>query len=384
MLARTVLAKIETRRIRGHGVWLNAISVISVFQNTLLNTMPSDPTTSTNPNSSNCKRTLCLRVKGFGLLGVVVAAMVLAVIYKLQPDFLAPVTMVPCWFWLVALALIICFCIRGNSKWLILASTISTLLFGFLFVDEVRSFTRFRQQEVRTSAGSDAEQSSLRVATLNCNIGSLSCAREVKDLYPDIVVLQESPGMESLTILAAELFGESGQVVSSGDTSILFSGEVVSKNENKDSHYTQVTAQLSSGLPVAVVSARLSPPVYRLDFWNRKFWAKHIASRQDHREQLSEICKSLDTLPSSTPIVVAGDFNSVARDGAFKELSEKFTDAFQVAGLGWGATGTNDFPIFRVDQIWANEHLTPQSVVSRKTKHSDHRMVIGDFEINSR
>lgn len=338
----------------------------------------------TSQNSSNRTRSWGTRLRSFGLLFVIAAAIVLSIIYKLQPDFLAPVTMVPCLVWLAAMLLVVLFCLRGTSNRIAWASIVSVLLFGIFFVEEVRSFTRFHQQEVRAIAQRDTERNSLRVVTVNCNIGSLKCARETKELFPDIVVLQESPGREVLTVLADELFGETGQVVSSGDTSILFSGEVVTKLENKQSHYTQTNAHLRTGTQVAIVSARLSPPVYRLDFWNRKFWDKHAESRRKHREQLTEIRQSLANIPAGIPTIIAGDFNSVAHDGAFDVLASEFADAFQINGLGWGATGTNDFPVFRVDQIWTNNHLVPQSVVARKTKHSDHRMVVGDFVLKSK
>lgn len=339
--------------------------------------MPSNsPTTPTQSITGD--RSLGSRVKWLGLFFVTLAAAALSVIYSAQPDFLAPVTMVPCWFWLAALALVICFCSRSSSRKMVGAAIISTLLFGIFFVDEVRSLTRIGKQEIRSTAEESAG-SLLRVVTLNCNIGKLKCAREVKELYPDIVMLQESPGLDSLLLLANELYGDAGQVVSSGDTSNLFAGSIVNKIENRESHFTQVTAQLNSGQQLVLVSARLSPPVYRLDFWNQRFWNKHVQSRREHRDQISEILSSIGRRSEDTPTIIAGDFNSVARDGAFTPLGEKFTDAFRAGGRGWGATGTNDFPIFRVDQIWVNEHYVPESVAVRKTKYSDHRMVIGDF-----
>jgi len=50
-----------------------------------------------------------------------------------------------------------------------------------------------------------------------------------------------------------------------------------------------------------------------------------------------------------------------------------------LAGIGWGSTGTNHYPLFRVDQIWVSRHFRAESVTAQKTIHSDHRMVLCDL-----
>jgi hypothetical protein len=37
-------------------------------------------------------------------------------------------------------------------------------------------------------------------------------------------------------------------------------------------------------------------------------------------------------------------------------------DAFAEAGLGWGSTFHNDFPIIRIDQVWFSRHFRPVAV----------------------
>jgi endonuclease/exonuclease/phosphatase (EEP) superfamily protein YafD len=78
------------------------------------------------------------------------------------------------------------------------------------------------------------------------------------------------------------------------------------------------------------------------------------------------------------PVLVGGDFNTTGLDTALDALRPTLTDAFAGHGTGWGATGTNDWPLFRVDQIWTDARLVPTRVYAEKTTSSDHRMVICD------
>jgi endonuclease/exonuclease/phosphatase (EEP) superfamily protein YafD len=86
----------------------------------------------------------------------------------------------------------------------------------------------------------------------------------------------------------------------------------------------------------------------------------------------------LSDTASTSPLVVGGDFNTTPLDTAFDALRPRLADSFARAGLGWGATGTNDWPLFRVDQVWTNSSIIPTQVSAAKTIHSDHRMVVCD------
>jgi hypothetical protein len=80
--------------------------------------------------------------------------------------------------------------------------------------------------------------------------------------------------------------------------------------------------------------------------------------------------------PNASAVVIGGDFNTLPLDTALGELRPQVADSFATRGVGWGATGTKDWPLFRVDQIWSNARLAPIQAFARKTAHSDHRMVI--------
>ena len=84
-------------------------------------------------------------------------------------------------------------------------------------------------------------------------------------------------------------------------------------------------------------------------------------------------------LQTSVHLIVGGDFKSPPYDDALAPLRDRLFDAFRKAGHGRGATGTNDYPLFRVDQIWVSQGFRPESVTAQNTMYSDHRMVVCDL-----
>jgi endonuclease/exonuclease/phosphatase (EEP) superfamily protein YafD len=81
-------------------------------------------------------------------------------------------------------------------------------------------------------------------------------------------------------------------------------------------------------------------------------------------------------------VIVGGDFNAPPTDDALAAFRQRLSDSFLTAGHGWGATGTNEYALFRVDQIWVSDGLQPASVTAHKTQHSDHRMVVCDLKLH--
>ena len=76
--------------------------------------------------------------------------------------------------------------------------------------------------------------------------------------------------------------------------------------------------------------------------------------------------------------IIGGDFNLPGTDGALSAFAE-LRDAFEEGGVGWCNTGTSDYPLFRVDQIWISSDLECDVLKAFATNHSDHRMVIADL-----
>ncbi len=319
--------------------------------------------------------------RSLALAGSVGLCLVASACYWLQPDWLAAATLAPEWFWLLpALALV-----RAGyrrDQWRLSVVVLGLwLLFTVVFVEEARSLVRFGRSPTAEWIAAREHGRAVRVVSLNCCMGNAKAAAEVAQYGPDIVLLQESPSQDAVEELALELFGAEGDSLWSRDTSILARGQIVPGADHGPSCFTHAGVKLSSGLELDVVSLRLNPPVSRLDFWSPGFWRAHRDNRVKHRRQIQEVMDGLGELPASAHVIVGGDFNVPADDGALASLRPRLLDTFRKAGRGWGNTGTNEFPLFRVDQIWASGGFRAESVTARRTVHSDHRVVVCDLVV---
>jgi vancomycin resistance protein VanJ len=300
-----------------------------------------------------------------------------------QPDRFAAVTAIPPWCWFVA-----CFAI--GSVGFTCANRLARIggvvvLLGFLglSVEQSRSLARSmadllsQRHEVGTGAA-------LRVVSINCAGGSPSAAKEAFSFSPDVVFLQESPNEQVVRELATTLFGTEGSVAWSPDCSIIARGQL-QPSSNQTPVSMAATLTLPDGKQVELVCLRLSPPVVRYDLWSPGAWSEHAASRRKHRDETTAIANALTAISTQRPILMGGDCNSPAGDGALQAWSMLgIRDAFQDAGRGWGDTVLNQFPVLRFDQLWSSDEVAPLAVWAVRTDYSDHRMVVGDFLLSDR
>lgn len=309
----------------------------------------------------------------------------ISIAYALQPDSLAPVTMVPAWLWLAPIIVIlVLFCRSKLRLWWRIFFGVS-LLFTILFVEESRTLPIGLLRSQAVTRNQAENQDSIRVLSFNCAGAAHQRLNEILSYDADVILLQESPGDQAIQALAKAAFGDDGQAIWNGDTSIVVRGKFRTLHRQVDKHFVVVEAMLASGQTIGIVSLRLSPPVFRLDFWTSEFWSEHASTRKKHRGQIEEIMVTLqqqDANFDNQHWIVGGDFNSVAGDGAFSAIEQRgFADSFAMAGLGYGATGSNNSPLFRVDQIWYRG-MTARSSTARKSKCSDHRIVVADLAID--
>lgn len=219
----------------------------------------------------------------------------------------------------------------------------------------------------------------MRIVTLNCNIGSREAILETQPFTPDIVLVQESPGKEMLSELSQTIFGDPSDQLCSTDASIICRGTIEVIKSESGSHFCHALVTLPEGERFDVVSLRLSSPVFRLDPFSSGFWKDHLDKRLDHRRQIQEVMDHLQTHHATNNWIVGGDFNLPGGGGATSPMKDLLEDSFIAAGTGWGGTGTSDYPLFRVDQIWLSPNLIPKTSKAWATENSDHRMVVVDF-----
>ncbi|MDX1947138.1 MAG: endonuclease/exonuclease/phosphatase family protein [Pirellulaceae bacterium] len=204
---------------------------------------------------------------------------------------------------------------------------------------------------------------------------------DLQPLKPDVVLLQEAPSREALARMTTGLFGEQGAFVATGDVAILTRGTIGEPFGERGGDYIGANVRLHAGCEVQCISLRLAPPPPRFDPWSWQFWTEHRHLRETHRRQLGQLQQALANGESHSAVILGGDFNTTPLDAALSQLKPEFADAFSRRGVGWGATGTNDWPLFRVDQIWTNLNCQPMQVSAIKTARSDHRLVVCDVEV---
>ena len=212
--------------------------------------------------------------------------------------------------------------------------------------------------------------SAARVITMNCSGGSVDAAREALAGAPDIALLQESPSQRELESIVRDLYGHAGAVVSGPDASIVVKGKIVDLNLNfGNTNFLAALIESDKLGSLLVVSLRLTPPVFRLDYWNPECWRAYAENRRIRREELLEVVEYVkDLVPDR--LIIGGDFNTPPDRGTFAPLA---TIADQ-ASADSGYTAINEFPIARIDQVWSRGMSATRSRASR-TQHSDHRKV---------
>jgi len=301
--------------------------------------------------------------------------------YVLRPDRLAAVTLFPPWVWAIPGLAIPWICRRRATRsaaviggaWLVYLLAMAdrpAALVGMFYRDwPAATWTR-------TSPGRR-----LRVVTLNCGQGGLAAAHEAAALKPQLILLQESPGGEAVARFTKETFGPAAGYLAGVDVSIVADGQVTASgaDDRFDDRARHAHLVLTNGIELEVVSLRLATPAVRIDLWSPDCWRAQADHRRLQREQITRIASRLTGIDPAIPLLVGGDFNTPPGDAIFAAFGPRLRDAFAEGGLGWGNTITNHGPFTRIDQIWISDHWSAETVISRPTIHSDHRMVVVDL-----
>lgn len=83
------------------------------------------------------------------------------------------------------------------------------------------------------------------------------------------------------------------------------------------------------------------------------------------------------------PTIILGDFNTPPNSEGHDLLSRSLSDCFGAVGSGFGYTYRADFPVWRIDYVWASQELVPGRARVEQGQLSDHRpLVVGlDWKI---
>ncbi len=174
-----------------------------------------------------------------------------------------------------------------------------------------------------------------RVVSLNCAGGQLQAALEVVGLKPDIVLLQESPGPSELERVRAEL-GPDWSLLRGIDASILVRGRlrpVALPRFTTD--FTAAWADIPAHRdPVLIVSLRLMPPIFRLDYWNPECWTAYAENKAGRRKELAAIARFVAIQSIGGRVILGGDFNIPPDRTVTRILDPICRDVFLEAGRG--------------------------------------------------
>ena len=289
-------------------------------------------------------------------------------------DACTVITLFPTWCWAgVRLVIVLLSCSRRRGR---ICGTLAAAWFLFLLV-----FSDTPISLLRAALPEPPRGGSLRVVSLNC-AGRSAAAREIAALDADVILIQESPRHDDLQALAHQLYGPGNHVQLGPDASILARGKVTPVDVPPPLRANFVHARVEvDGSTIDVISLRLYPCPIRLDLWSRDCWQNYQTNRETRRRQLSTIAAYIATLPADTRLVVGGDFNCPPRDAVLALLKPRLTDAFTVAGRGWGATIIDLFgwPMIRIDQIWSSRQLRATNAFAHVSHVSDHHMTVADI-----
>lgn len=276
------------------------------------------------------------------------------------------ITIWPSWIWAVPGLLMVLDRrqLWRHARWPLLAW--SVLAIGFSEVWRIVLLPRGEPGEVR-------------VVTLNTGGDMMGAMREVAELDPDIVLLQESAMLPSEEKAVAQVFGPGHEVIVGVDASVIVRGRIVG-SELPTTNHTFVRAELEGGRAIEIVSLRMMAPIARLDYWRKDCWQGYARHRERHLDELAEIWRSVQRMKSDAPLVFGGDFNLVPDKGEQEVLGDELTDSFLAAGRGWYATALSETPFFRIDKVWSSRELRALGTSSHRSRVSDHRYVVADFD----
>lgn len=300
-------------------------------------------------------------------------------------DKTAAVTVFPIWTWAIAglaLALLAWAVVRARFLGLVSLLWLLTLL---ICPDEWRGLRRSLWQNTAPPARErPAATPLLRVATLNCKGGNIQAVREAAAWQPDVLLLQEMRAWSQpwLRELAKEMWGGEGSAVFGYDTAILARGKLTPRVLTAPGlfqQFVQATLEQPDGRSMEVLSVHLQGHVTDMRLWRWQVWRAHAQNQRRHRLYVADTIARQLLIGEGRPCLIGGDFNSPAGDRTFQTLEKHFDDAFATAGSGWGNTFRNDWPLLRIDQIWATSELRPTGARAIETKHSDHRLVVADY-----
>lgn len=298
-------------------------------------------------------------------------------------DAMVPVTLIPVWAWAgfgMLLSLLCGIFCRGLPSLLMFCLCLATAVF---FSEETIGLARELIVTIQEKQGGPptTEASSLRVVNVNCG-GAESVLRRAMESEPDILVIQEAPEKAVLQSAAEQLYGVEGFVTSHLTNAILARGELLGTLTDPESATLHARIKRSDGFTVDVTNLDLEGCAPTFDMWRPSVWKELIEARVVNRRLVRTHLGENEITKPNIGRILSGGFGTPPGDDVYRPLeTNDLVDTYAAAGLGWGNTFPSEYPILRLDQIWASPNLTPIRSVTLLSSESDHRIVVSDLKV---
>jgi endonuclease/exonuclease/phosphatase (EEP) superfamily protein YafD len=234
----------------------------------------------------------------------------------------------------------------------------------------------------RPRLGSDTPPAAQALRVITWNVaGDPAALQHLRELNPDIVLLQEMAG-------APRQGWEAYQWTAGFDPATLSRHPARRLPTRKVGPWTEpllVLVSLPDGCGIVVANVRLVLPsvvTWIADGFRGDPRDRH-AARVGQFEALARLLDESVHYSAAGAVLLCGDFNSPPGLPTMAPLRSFLTDAWTVAGRGWGGTATAELPLARIDQCWASASLRPVSARVLRAPVSDHRMLLVDYDLGS-
>lgn len=238
--------------------------------------------------------------------------------------------------------------------------------------------------------GSHRDADGFRLRVLTCNIGPdydpAALARLIIDEDVDVAALQEG----ALKQPFLDLLPETWRVYSSEEISLISKYEVLDRSvltrEDSSSRVTVAIAfELGTpGQPVHFAAIHLYTPRRGLEAVNETFlqWPRRMRANLEFRGRESEAAARW-AAERSPSVILAGDFNLPPESSIFRRDWSRYTDAFPVAGNGYGYTfgytSSGWWYGIRIDHILAGDGWRVERAWVGPHVGADHRPIISEL-----
>lgn len=181
---------------------------------------------------------------------------------------------------------------------------------------------------------------------------------QISKLRADVIFVQGCSNYNRTLKFAYSIFGRTSYIKQIGSCAIIVRhGQIGPAQSITDTAGLIVDwIPENSSLAIRLINISLEPFEHRFDLYSPACWKYFHTLRFIHRKQLQylfDTLREVGTQHGELPIIMAGNFSAAPQSPIFSKLSSDFQDCFKLKGAGYGATQPVNFPLLRLDRVFA-------------------------------